>query len=271
MIGPFLRSSGRELQLLARRAGNRWRPLPAFLVIGTQRGGTTSFFDALSAHPSVAPTFRKEVHFFDEHHARGLGWYRAHFPLQGSAGARRRLAAEATPYYLFHPAVPARVRADLPDVRLVALLRDPVARAISHHQREVRLGREPLSLADAIDAESERLASEAGRFEGEHHRFHSYLARGRYVEQLERWFSVFPRERFLILRSEDFYAEPEKALQACAAFLGLGSWSPEPVKRLQAGGAAGAPDALLERLHAYFEPHNRRLAELLGWGESWKR
>ncbi len=271
MIRSLLRTPSQELRLLPRRVTSPWRPLPGFLVIGTQRGGTTSLFDALSGHPAIAPTFRKEVHFFDASYERGNGWYRAHFPLHVTATRRRRLAGEATPYYLFHPDVPQRVKQTLPQARFLVLLRDPVARAISHHAREVRLGREPLHLEAAIVAEPERLGSEGGRFEGVHHRFHSYLMRGRYAEQLERWFDAFPPDRFLILRSEDFYLEPEKVLRACTSFLGLESWSPGPAKRLQSGGSGGAADELVDRLYTYYEPHNRRLADLLGWRDTWTR
>ena len=103
------------------------RRLPDFLVIGAQRAGSTSLFAQVCAHPGVAAPSHKEIHYFDLQSFRSLRWYRSHFP--PAVTARGRLTGEASPYYLFHPAVPGRVAATLPDVRLVARVRDPVARA----------------------------------------------------------------------------------------------------------------------------------------------
>jgi hypothetical protein len=102
--------------------------LPDFLIIGGQRCGTTSLHHYLAAHPAVRPATGKELQFFSIHHGRGERWYRAHFP-PPSPGTH---SFEASPYYLFHPSVPARVAATLPAGRFIALLRDPVVRAYSH-------------------------------------------------------------------------------------------------------------------------------------------
>ncbi|MGH3138604.1 MAG: sulfotransferase, partial [Gaiellales bacterium] len=119
------------------------RPLPDFLIIGAQRCGTTSLYRYLEKHPQVigaAPS--KGVHYFDVHHERSLRWYRAHFPTR-----RRRdragggaVTGEASPYYVFHPHGPDRVRAAVPNVRLILMLRDPVIRAFSQYQQEYARG-----------------------------------------------------------------------------------------------------------------------------------
>jgi hypothetical protein len=256
-----------------RRLTSTLRALPDFLVIGVQRGGTTSFYDALVRHPDVRSSSVKEVHYFDLATDRGSGWYRAHFPVEGLRGRPRRwLTGEATPYYLFHPEVPRRVRSLLPDVRLIALLRDPVERAWSHYRREVRLGRETLTFEQAIEREEERLAEEVHafpdldlRYAAPHHHDHAYQARGRYAEQLERWLGEFPRERLLVLRSEDFYADPGAALAQAIEFLGLPAWTPQgPPRRLQSGGKAPLDPDLRRRLAARFAEPSQRLRELLG-------
>ena len=134
------------------RATSRWRPLPDFLVLGAQKAGTTALYAYLRWHPGITGPSWKEVSFFDRHWWRGPAWYRGQFPLRSGT----RLVGEASPSYLFHPLAPERVRALVPDARLVALVRDPVARAYSHYQHEVALGREPLSFEDALAAEPER-------------------------------------------------------------------------------------------------------------------
>ena len=142
------------------------RALPDFLLIGGQRCGSTSLYTTLCGHPQVLAGAHKEPHFFDNNHLRGEDFYRRLFPLQIHLLARERrlgrrvVTGEATTYYLAHPAVPARVAAMLPDVRLIAILRDPVDRAYSHYQLSVREGRESLPFEQALAAEPERIAGE---------------------------------------------------------------------------------------------------------------
>jgi hypothetical protein len=240
------------------------RQLPDFVIIGAQRGGTTSLYRYLIEHPDIEPASRKEVHFFDGNYERGMDWYRAHFPLQGAS----RLTGEASPSYLFAPAAPARIRAALPQARYIALLRNPVDRAFSHYQLMVKRGIEPLSFEEAIAAEPERLTGTGDPFTLAWRHF-SYIRRGLYAEQLERWLASFPREQLLVLKSEDFYAEPAATLRQTQAWLGLPARLPATLTAHQVGDYVGMSSATRERLGDYFAPSNRRLYDLLvrdlGW------
>ena len=247
-LSTRIRSKVRARQRL-RRATSKARILPGYLILGAQRAGTTSLLNYLLRHPDVCGPAagghevkwsRKEVHFFDERFSRGTDWYRSFFPLAASRRlARLRggdiLAGECTPYYLFHPLVPQRVAATIPDVRLIVLLRDPVDRAYSHYQMMHRSGREKLSFEDALAAEEKRLAAggelEAGTVEEaqtgkghrmhHHHRHRAYFARGLYAEQLERWLEHFPHEQLLVIGAEEFFAAPVETCVAVLGFLGL--------------------------------------------------
>jgi hypothetical protein len=274
----------------------RFRILPSFLIIGTQRAGTTSLFYYLHRHPDVrrpsagdgSVDWPKELHFFDEKFPRGLDWYRSFFPLSAARRVARlrgrdMVTGEATPYYLFHPAVPERVVATLPDVRLIALLRDPIERAYSHHQLMYRTGREELSFDDAVMAETQRLADAEDHILGgsgetptapghrrhRHHRHHSYLSRGLYAEQLERWFAHFPREQLLVLRAEDFVARPTDVYSEVLEFLGLHPWLPKNFRNRNLGSYAPIEPALRARLEEHFAKPNARLADLLGRDLGW--
>ena len=118
------------------------------------------------------PPCGKEVQFLSLHWDRGLPWYRRHFPVVTDPAER---TFEASPYYLFHPDAPIRAAAALPDTHFVALLREPVERAVSHwfHNRANHL--EPLPLAHALDAERERLSRDPS---GSNHRLYAYAGRG---------------------------------------------------------------------------------------------
>src|SRR5690348_6863383 len=149
------------LEKLYRGVTSPIRLLPDFLVIGTQRGGTTSLYHYLQAHESIAPSSIKEIHFFDRKYARGLAWYRGHFPTGAEKWYAQRLrrqafvTGEASPVYLFHPHVPARVKQALPAVKLIVLLRNPVDRAYSQYYHAVELGLETRPFEEAIGDEVE--------------------------------------------------------------------------------------------------------------------
>ena len=245
----------------------RWRVLPDALVIGAQRGGTSALYRNLRAHPAVAPSFRKEVEYFSRYYSRGERWYRAHFEL---SRGRRRLNFEATPDYLFHPLAAERAAATVPDARLVVLLRNPVDRAWSHYQHMVRLGYESLGFADALDAEGERCGADFDQLmvEPGHNpkallRF-SYVARGHYAKQLSRWFAHYPRERFLILRSEDVFADPAKEYGRIFDFLELPRWHRPAVRPRRTPDVVDLDPAVASRLGETFRAPDDDLVTLLG-------
>ncbi len=271
------------------------RILPSFLIIGAQRAGTTSLFNYLLRHPDTAGPrggdsavwWTKETHFFDEKFSKGVDWYRAFFPLESTRARHRRhgndlRAGEATPYYMFHPAVPARVAATLPDVRLIALLRDPVERAYSHYQMMARTGREPLGFEEALAAEPERLEGvekflvdesellrASGHREHHHHRHRAYFARGLYAEQLERWLEHFDREQLLVVSTEDLLARPAETYSEVLTFLELRDWQLDDFPEHNKKPYAAIDPAVRARLEERYAEPNARLVELLGWEPAW--
>lgn len=278
-------TAGELLGWAARRSLGRatapLRLLPDFLIIGAQRAGTTSLFQYLASHPDVTPSFPKEVHYFTNQYQRGPGWYRSHFPLAAwrtavqRRGRRPLLTGEATPYYLAHPHAAQRVRQDLPDARLIVLLRNPVDRAYSHYQHEVASGIETLTFADALAREGDRLNSELAKIKQDegylsfNYQHFSYLERGIYAEQIARWLEHFGREQLLILCSEEFSAQPARTFKRVIRFLGLRPWEPDCFKRYHQSGARALDAETRARLVAYFSPHNRRLRDNLGIDFGW--
>lgn len=247
--------------------------LPHFIVLGTQRGGTTSFLHYLSLHPLILSSLVKEVHFFDFNFHKGINWYRRHFP---KLNKKRTLTGEATPYYLFHPLVPRRVFKTFPEIKFIVLLRNPVKRAYSHYWHEVKIGVEKLSFEKAINAENKRLKGEyqkvlKGKYSFNHYHF-AYLAQGKYIYQLKRWFSFFPKEQFLILKSEDLFAYPSQTMKKVFRFLEL----PENVsisfqKKYHQLRYPPMKEAIQKKLFQYFQPYNYKLYEFLGKDFEWEK
>lgn len=206
-----------------------WRSYPDFLLIGAQRCGTTSLFRALNQHPeTIRPNFHKGINYFDLNYQKGAAWYRGHFAVRGLRGAsqgHKKLQFEASGYYMFHPLAVARIATDLPDVRLVVMLRDPVERAYSAWKHELARGFETKGFATALALETSRLEGEADRMIAESsyqsfsYRHHAYRSRGEYVDQLENVLSFFARDQLHVMYSEEFFAHPEREFTRLTEFL----------------------------------------------------
>ena len=248
--------------------------LPHFVIIGAQKGGTTSLYNLLTRHPLVRSSVLKELHFFDRHFDEGLGWYRGCFPKPVPKDGRETITGEATPYYMFDAAVPKRLSEALPEARLIALLRNPVDRAYSHYHHQRRIGVERLDFEEAVEVEEARLRAErektAGPYEGPNHRRFSYLSRGLYAEQLARWSAFLKDGRLLVLSSEEFFSDPRRSLARVLRHLGLPDWEPGGSWGTSKRASYGKMDpATRGRLEEYFAPHNRRLYNLLGRDFGW--
>jgi hypothetical protein len=224
----------------------------------------------LAASRATAPTRRLEDGV--DTYALGERWYRAHFPL-ASAMAPGRLTFEASPLYLLHPLAAGRIAGLLPRVKLVAILRDPTERALSHYFHNVRDNdrrrfKEDLDVQAAMDAEDARLAPvlAAGDYKSEAYRAYSYKARGRYLEQLERYFAHFPRENLLVLTAEALFADPAATMARLCGFLGLDQGQGRVDFRAMNVGAnrETVEPAVRAALDGYFAPLNRALYAALG-------
>jgi hypothetical protein len=259
-------------------AAGMWRTRPDFLIIGTQKAGTTSLHAYLAAHPGLQPARgRKELHYFNIYYHRGLAWYLGHFPTR--LGRDGRLRFEATPDYLWHPAVPARVARQIGRPKLIAVLRDPAERAYSAwnmwHSFAGRADRDshradPRSFSQAI---AEELASPDGQA---HLHFH-YLAQGRYADHLARWLGHFRREDLLVLEHAEMSRDLPAFLDRICAFLGVDRFDPATVRDFAGTRHWAGPrrtrtaddEATLVRLRTYYAPHDAALARVLDRPPSW--
>ena len=260
------------------------RLLPSYLVVGVKRAGTSTLQHVIAQHPAVLPpNVPKGTRYFDVNHRLGWRWFRSHFPSTRRAAVRARrigmrvVTGEASPYYLFHPLAAARIRAALPGVRLVVVLRDPVERAWSHHAYEVARGLEQLPFEAAVEIEEERLRGEEERiahdpaYVSRAHRHHSYVARGLYDAQLTRLFACFPPDDVLVLDHEELFRDPVAGFARVHRFLGLPVVVPRRIPRLKPSGAPPMPTALRRRLAERFAASNAATFARLGRELPWSR
>ncbi len=247
---------------------------PSFLIIGAQKAGTSSLFNYLGQHPDITLPSKKELHFFDLRYDKGIEWYESLFP--EGINYENQITGEASPYYLFHPLVPEYVRYHYPGIKLIILLRDPVDRAYSHFQMERKRGTEPLaSFVHAVELEVERIYEEEQKIlRGEiqsrtRFRNWSYMKRGLYGQQLQRWLGFFPREQFLIIRSEDFFSSTLLWMQQIHTFLGIRDIPPANLSPVNSNKYPELPVSVKDKLKDYFHDDGLLLQKLAGNNFVW--
>lgn len=191
--------------------------LPNFLCIGAQKAGTTVLHDILKPHPDIYLAEHKEAPFFTRsaHAKRGLEWWSKTFFHRYKG---QKIIGTLTPEYLFDPATPKAIHETFgPDVKLIGILRHPVDRAYSHYLMSLSRGDEELGFSEAIEKEEERLKGDEFDIET-----FSYISRGRYAEQVQRYVDLFPKENLLWLSYEnDLSKQPEQTIARVQEFLGV--------------------------------------------------
>lgn len=246
---------------------------PDFIIIGAEKGGTSSLYVYLMQHPQVVPPIDKEIHFFSHRFNNGKDWYLAHFaPIPPS---RKLVTGEASTSYLHtcHLNTHQRLFKLLPHIKLIVILRNPVDRAISQYHQRVRLGQERRSLDEAISAELEILDGiEDPITVGEAYwkTQSGYLWVSLYVHFLKRWMSLFAKNQCLVLKSEDFNQCPERTMKQVYKFLDLPEHQLSQYEKYNAGSYPSIEDEIRRSLSDFFAPHNKSLEEYLGMKFNWE-
>ena len=203
--------------------------LPDFLIIGAPKAGTTALHAALAQYPQLHLSRVKEPKYYlcgdapppsftgpgDAHSNQEWVWRRNRYHALFRDAAPGALCGESTPFYLYSRDAQRRIAAELPDVKLIAVLRDPVDRLYSNWMHLWADGLEPC--ADVVEAcERERERIERGWAP-----FWHYRGLGMYGQQLSGLYETFAREQVLLLRYRDLVDEPDRTLDRVAGFLGV--------------------------------------------------
>jgi Sulfotransferase domain len=177
--------------------------LPNLIVIGAAKCGTTSLHEYLHEHPEISMSREKELDFFvpEKSRGRGIDWYESQFD------SRAPVRGESSPSYTAHPfyaGAPARIRALIPDIRLVYLVRDPIERTVSHWLHRVSTHAEMPSFEETLE-------SEQGEW---------IVGLSRYWLQLEQYLAHFPPEQILVVDSDDLRTRRNETLARIFGFVG---------------------------------------------------
>ncbi len=207
---------------------------PNFLIIGAAKAGTTSLYHYLRQHPQIFLPDNKEPHYFSFAERKYLefgnkkyklpkysfDWY-SYLKLFESADAKKSVAiGEASVSYLCSASAPHNIRKRLPNVKMIAVLRNPVERAFSHYLMGVRDQWAPATFAEALSLEDEEAATPRTNPVAFNH---CYKRMGLYGDQIERYRSIFEKEQLRIYLYEDLLSNPTKLISDIFQYLGVDS------------------------------------------------
>ncbi len=267
--------------------------LPNFLIIGSQKAGTTSLYNVLRQHPQIYMPETKEINFFfrSEVWQRGVEHYQGYFE---NVPETVKAWGEASPGYICHPAAPERIEGIMPEVRLILVVRNPIERAYSQYWDNRRHLSEPRHFAEVVDLylSDYYLPGALG-----------YFSRGTYMRYIRKYLGFFQPEQLLALVFEDLVHDPAGFYRQIFEFLGVdpafgegnfaraynlaATWSnpfydfvvnnphysrniPMRLRRFFFWGKQSPfkyppmPELIRERLRAFYKPWNEQLGEFLG-------
>ncbi|HYB89558.1 MAG TPA: sulfotransferase [Candidatus Binataceae bacterium] len=181
-------------------------PLPNLIVIGSPKCGTTSLHYYLSLHPDIFMSRKKELRFFndDNNWNKGIDWYKAQFETRKTVS----IWGESSPGYTKYPRwphVPERMHSVVPHARLIQIVRDPMARMISHYRQSVDAG----ELQPDLNREASRLGQSV------------IVMASRQCYQLEQYLPFYPMSQILVITQEDLLRNRPDTMRSIYRFLGV--------------------------------------------------
>lgn len=273
-----------------RNGPERFR-LPSFFLIGAKKCGTTALHHYLEQHPDVCMSRPKEPYYFEAEYDRGTTFY---FNRYFSHWQRERIVGEARHRHLFFPYAAKTLFEFNPDAKLLAILRNPVERAVSSWWHWYSRQTDLLPFREAIAADLMRIRSGL-RFDGAGEReiyartlddqgqgrYRTYVDSGYYYDQLQRYTDLFGRERLRIFLFDDLVSDACKVTMDALEFVGA---DPAPAQGFEypvvnasiPGMRENVEEGTISWLIEHYRPHNERLEQMLGrslaaWNRPWIR
>jgi len=214
---------------------------PNFIIIGAMKAATTSLYTYLKQHPDVFMTAIKEPMFFNNFQnnnnfkilgrkTKKITTFEQYYPLF-DAVKNEKAIGEASPTYISSENCPNLIQQHLPNVKIIAVLRQPVARAYSNFLHARRADRESISdFETAFNKETERKTENWSPL-------YHYKSKGYYAEQLEQYFNLFPKENIKVVLFEDLVKNPIRITQEVFKFLNIdNSFIPDTSKKANVSG-----------------------------------
>jgi hypothetical protein len=252
---------------------------PDIMIIGQMKCGTSTLYDYLVTHPKILPSARKEIKYYDYRFQYSFNWYKGNLGCWKWSDDGLK-SIDASPTYFSIPICAPRIRSDVPDVKIIILLRNPIDRAYSHYQMIVRNKNENLSFEEAIKNESIRVTplTEKNLKDPDYRNYitYSYVRYGLYIEDLKRWYNLFPKNNILIIKSEDFEENTLNEYKKVCKFLNIPEpnldiirYIENPKNKKMVGNYKPLEKNIRNELRKLFEPYNEQLYKFLGKDFGW--
>jgi len=256
-----------------------FRSLPDFIIIGAVRCGTTSLYYDICEHSCVLPASYDEIGFFDSNYELGINWYKSMFPTKNKMKKIKSktgmcITGEDTPFYFWDKIAIKRIKKELPKVKLIVLLRNPIDRAYSNYQLGVRSGSESLSFEDSIKKEINILEKNDEIENDEIEKFlrpRSYFAKGLYHNQIKNWFNIFSKDQIIILSTENLAKNPHKTLEEIFTFLDLPNEKIENLQHKKVEKYQEMNQDTRQILKKLFKSHNEKLFKFIEKNFEWDK
>ncbi len=272
-IKDFLKRSSHRLAL-GKKAN--------FIIIGVQKGGTTALHHYLSVHPSLVPSYKKELHYFDSSERQAKENYMMNFPFVPIYSSKK--VYETTPSYIFYPSALKAIHRFNPHIKLIVTLREPVSRAFSawnmYHNtfspnnpkaKNVDFLKsifDPRTFEEAIDEEFKLLKNNELNLADK-----NYLKRGCYIEQLEYLTTLFKPKQLLVLHQEDMKEDLLQTMQKVESFLELPKHNWDKIlqnkDKYKSYYVEKINNHTLSLLKSYYQPYNKALEKFLNQKLNW--
>ena len=257
-----------------------FRVLPECFVIGVVRSGTTSLYNYLSQHPSIAPAAYDELGYFDDNYHLGVNWYKSLFPTKFTKNKiikkhGKFLTYDVTPFYIYNPLVAKRIFESFPKAKIISNLRNPIDRAYSNYNDALEMGDIKIPFEEVVQIAMDEIDKNKSKLNNEAYIVDTYyeniLARGFYADQLKIWFEKFQKNQLLMIPSEDLAQKTDQILTKIFEFLDLPYFK---IKDLAKQNKREYPPMKAETrklLIEFYRPYNEKLYNLINQHFDWDK
>jgi len=239
--------------------------IPDFIIIGETKCGTTSFYNYLIQHPNILDSFgngddvdegaKKEIRYFDRYYGRGIEWYKSCFP-NTKAG---EITGEATPQYMYRTMAMARIYNDIPWVKFIVLLRNPVDRLYSNYNHNFKW----------YSNWNKKYPTFEKYLESASDNDYYLIDKGIYSQSLRKWFNYFPRDQFHFVITEEMRKNPQFIFTQALDFLGVKDYKLDKFELLRVNKTTEMLPHTRKLLNNFYKPYNEELYKLLGKKLCW--
>lgn len=255
------------------------RVLPDFLIVGNSFCCKTLLYNYVVQHPLVLKNLREETAFWVEYYDKGTSWYKSNFPTLIHKNILK-FVFKSEPHVgetvnIPLKEVPSRIHGILPELKIIVVLRNPIDRMHARYLANIEAGIENRKFEEAILHPVPHLQiskkMDMNKIDGMNQELSSYLIGSIYIHDLKRWNEFFPKEKWLILTSENLINDPLSTVNSVLKFLGL-----NPLKKIKKVGynleekAKKINPETRNNLKTFFEPYNNQLFKFLGQKFNWE-